>query len=222
VLKKKNLIICISIIIAGIFGTIVILKITHWSAKKLEGKDINKESSKIINKVNNKKKFNDLITDKYTRTEITHNNLYFRKLEDMDKDFPIECLRKVGDKYYSMHLLKEGGILYCLYVYDEKIKTYKIGDYWSYNAEIYKEQFDKLVTGESNFEDVCRIDKDSIKLTTAMDNLSFHRTVDGYNVCIKYGGDKLDVVSKVEIGKCTNSMIYSYIIPMDMPPKFGK
>lgn len=67
----------------------------------------------------------------------------------------------MGDKYYSIHLLKGGGRLFILYAYDNQKKSYVSADTWLYTTPIYKKQFEHVIVGETTFKNICKIDENS-------------------------------------------------------------
>lgn len=169
----------------------------------------------ILKIVNNVKLKEEIISKKIDIKSFNDINLFGCSLEEFNKSFNIECLRKNNDKYYAIFNSKNNGWLYVLF---ELINNkYIVTDILYYEVPIYKRDFEKLIIDSSLIDDVRNIDKfgNEVLYASSIEPSSFHNTLDGYNILIKYKGyPKKYVVSEIIIEKAYNTVI-NYLLEID-------
>ena len=174
------------------------------------GKENNKMKTekKILKIVNNVTLKENIITQKINIKPFNDINMYGYSIEEFNKVFQIECLRSNNDKYYAIFNSKNNGWLYILF---ESINNkYTVTDILYYETPIYKNDFEKLIVNISSIEDVREIDRfgNEVLYASSIEPSSFHNTLDGYNILIKYKGYPQNyVVSEIKIEKSYNTVL---------------
>lgn len=164
-----------------------------------------KEILKIVNNVALKE---NIITKKINIKTFNDINLYGSSLEEFNKVFQIECIRSNNGKYYAIFNSENNGWLYVLF---ESINNkYIVTDILYYEILIYKSDFEKLIVDVSSIEDVRKIDRfgNEVLYASSIEPSSFHNTLDGYKILIKYKDYPQNyVVSEIKIEKSYDALL---------------
>ena len=164
-----------------------------------------KEILKIVNNIALKE---NIITKKINIKTFNDINLYGNSLEEFNKVFQIECIRSNNGKYYAIFNAENNGWLYVLF---ELINNkYIVTDILYYEIPIYKSDFEKLIVDVSSIEDVRKIDRfgNEVLYASSIEPSSFHNTLDGYKVLIKYKDYPQNyVVSEIKIEKSYDAVL---------------
>lgn len=119
-----------------------------------------------IPEIDNFTDYNDLITKTDDIHYIAENffcgNIYGSgSISDIAGAVGIECLRKTGDgALYSLHKIKQGGLLYIFYMSSPEIPDYNSIIRWFYVREkLSSEDFKNLKLNESAIDSVIQIDE---------------------------------------------------------------
>ena len=145
-----------------------------------------KKEFEILKIVNNLESKENIIKKKINVEEFSEINLYGCTLEEVNKKYTIECLRKNNNYYYAIFSSKQEGWLYILF--ELKNNKYVVTDIFYYDKPLYKSDFEKLIIDVSQIDDVRNIDKygNEILFASSIEPRSFHNTLDGYKICIEY------------------------------------
>lgn len=135
----------------------------------------------------------NLVSVKYNENQLLSIIQFDGSMDDLNNEYPIECLRKSGNTYCASYL---GKFSVAVIVFDEKGNKI-FGDI--YSALNPKSDFETIFIGDS-LENVQKIDPkgDYAFLYTGRNDFprqSIHFTNDGYRITITY--DESDTVSNI-------------------------
>lgn len=120
----------------------------------------------VLTRIKNKKPYDELITKtadiyefmkKYSANPFVPEK--FPSIKELDEDIGIECIRKSkAGNYYSVHKLKQGGLLYIFYVKMRKDDGYlRMYNWYVVQKSLSYSDFASICEG-SLYEDVEKID----------------------------------------------------------------
>ncbi|MBQ8393471.1 MAG: hypothetical protein IJX51_06845 [Clostridia bacterium] len=157
--------------------SIIMLLFLLWSCDK-GGSDLNIEISPLD------KSLLDLATTIYDESQLSKIVKFNGSIDELNDQYPIECLRKDNDTYRVAYL-GDGSIVVLLFDnYGNRLFGH------IYNTQLLKSDFEGLIKGQS-LEEVRRIDPNGeyLFLYTGRNDtpkVSSHYTKDGYLITIEY------------------------------------
>ncbi len=171
--------------------------------------------------------YNELIKTIYTEDELLESKKFNREYSKVEGLFEIECVRVIGDKFYTILKSNNGGTLYMLFGKNDKGK-YVSEDVWYFTKKLYRQNFDALTVGSSTRLDVKMIDPfDDYFIASGLYDVnpfSTHYTVDGYIIKLEYERHYVEGTADEQLRICSmtsenasGNSIYSMLIPMDKP-----
>ena len=157
--------------------SILMLLFLLWSCDK-GGSDLNIEISSPD------KSLLDLATSIYDESQLSKIVEFNGSIDELNDQYPIECLRKDNDTYRVAFLGDESIVVLLFDNYGNRL----FGNI--YNTHLLKSDFEGLIKGQS-LEEVRRIDPNGeyLFLYTGRNDtpkVSSHYTKDGYLITIKY------------------------------------
>ena len=179
------------------------------------GYNENGKDGDVFKKVNNEQNINELITKK-VKIDST-SDFGTMTIDEIDKKFDIECLRKVDDIYYAVFKTREYGLLYLVFSNEDQGDNYYVVSYYFPEYSPNSNDFDTLKINESTMTDVQKIDPFGLYLTgfgrVDVDDYSCHMTSDGYSIFVYYQKGESIVI---DITKTTNEyFIGNYLLSID-------
>lgn len=126
----------------------------------------------------------ELVSKKYSDSELTTIAQLEVTAHELDKQYPIECVREIGNSYRVSYLGNKSVAIVSFDDNENKI----IGKVYTLN--LTKEDFNELVTGQS-LESVQTLDPkgEYLFMYTGSNNapkISTHCTIDGYLIIVEY------------------------------------
>lgn len=175
----------------------------------------------ILSKVDNKHDKDELITKTISKNEIlsNKNKIQGMSIDDIDKKFGIECLRKSGEWYYSVHKASEGGYIYILYEVDKDF-IYACGRIYVSNS-IKKEDFKTVEKNKATLDDIMKIDSAmQLNQNEKGETFSVHLLAEGDVICLYYKDlNGIKIVSDIIYTPPDDKSIFKIIQPKDLPVK---
>ena len=189
--------------------------------KNIENKS-EKKTKEIMGLINNEDNAKDIIKKKIVVSTQSDLLLYGKTLSEVNDKYEIECLRKVDDIYYAIFNTIDDCTLYLLFSndhgFDEHADDYVVVSYLFLKEPCYSYSFSSLVVNESSIDDVKKIDPLAQYIIgtgrTDFNDCSFHYTMDGFAITIKYNESQL--VESIE-KTVDNHSVICYLLDIDKP-----
>lgn len=130
------------------------------------------------------KNITELVSKKYSNSQLFSIAQHEVTMDELNKQYPIECLRKIGNTYRAAYLGNDSVAV----IYFDSSKNRIFGKV--YSLYLTKADFNELVTGQL-LEDVKKIDPQGeyLFLYTGSNDapkISTHYTKDGYLITVEY------------------------------------
>ena len=161
------------------------------------------------------------------------NNIHNMSIDQVNASFPIECLRHIDGKYYSVYEVREGGFFYVFWVMISNSSSdmgQEPDDYSVYFTAYLSSlrrlsDFDSLVVGSSTAEDVSFIDPAfELCFLLSSQTSSYSLLEDGsiLEICYDFGSElesrnDLIVTSIRVVSRSDSVPKLSLILPEDLP-----
>lgn len=125
----------------------------------------------------------------------------------------IECIRINKDNFYIV--LKTSSEKYMIFLYDISAPKFPIDRWVVSNKTI--EAFNKIIINKTTLNELMELDPDgnyeSVLYASALPAYSFHHTIDGYLIIVKYSMNDSeeiisDIISNIEIISPNDNTIY--------------
>lgn len=170
--------------------------------------------------VDNNKHYSELITKEIDIHDFAQYyesfEMYTMDINDVYEKFGIECLRHTSDNaLYSVHKVKQGGLLYIVYHTDEfdltgEIFHAQVNNWFYVREKLSNEMFKNLKIGKATLDDVIRIDattqiykniysESTENWTKYNHSQSWHYMNDGILSIIYIHKDGKNLVEKIEL-----------------------
>lgn len=183
------------------------------STKEMMAKKVNQseDNDKLV-----KTTYMDVALQVYSRDYIDAE--WPELLNDIDNKFPIQCLRKSGAYYYSIHKSNRGGYMYILYEYDRGLDKFKMVDKAIMYKTLTREDFNSIKVGKSNLTDVFMIDPEINYFLSVDRGTTVHFLKDGGLMRINYSNKKGSyIVTEVKYDTPRKRSVARYLLPQDFP-----
>ena len=204
----KNILLCIPVII-------IIFIATFCKINNKEPSNINKLfvendlSVEIGGKTyKNTTKPIDILITKVVNLDELNTNINYLAENDL-----IECIRINKKNFYIV--LKTSNEKYAIFLYDISTPKFPIDKWVVSNISI--ETFDKIIVDKTTLDELMKLDPDgnyeSVLYASALPSFSFHHTIDGYLIIVKYSlidSEKIisEIISNIEIISPIDNDIY--------------